>query len=339
MSSYLANLVSRSLRPSDSVQPLLRPLFAPPAPGGDGLLVSPHTEKPEWDVITSPRDSEAKHSERKRHLPKKASPRPEGGDATSLAVPPVEKPQAHDEVPLIEPLRHMGPSMLEPLPEPRANDKVGSEGAANSAVPVIPSVPQVRAANKVTVKEVKNLGQTERSAAASEPEPTAPLPGREMPSLARNREMAANRPRQTVDHTDRVELRVSASREELKPASAEHGAMRRHYPIDQARIQADQSQVRPLQSFRDLSAPRVSSRNESDGSATFAGPRRIFSRHTPIDVPVKLAAPAIPNIEVTIGRIEVRASASTPPATPARPTAPVVGLEEYLRRRSERSSG
>jgi hypothetical protein len=44
-------------------------------------------------------------------------------------------------------------------------------------------------------------------------------------------------------------------------------------------------------------------------------------------------APAAPTIEVTIGRIEVRA-APTPPRTTAGPTVPVMSLDQYLRSRS-----
>jgi hypothetical protein len=43
-----------------------------------------------------------------------------------------------------------------------------------------------------------------------------------------------------------------------------------------------------------------------------------------------------PTIRVTIGRIEVRATAPAPPPAPAaRPTGPRLTLEEYMRRRNE----
>jgi hypothetical protein len=43
-----------------------------------------------------------------------------------------------------------------------------------------------------------------------------------------------------------------------------------------------------------------------------------------------------PTIRVTIGRIEVRATAPAPPPAPAaRPAGPRLTLEEYLRRRNE----
>jgi hypothetical protein len=49
--------------------------------------------------------------------------------------------------------------------------------------------------------------------------------------------------------------------------------------------------------------------------------------------PESAPAAAAPTIEVTIGRIEVRA-APTPPRTTAGPTVPVMSLDQYLRSRS-----
>ena len=57
--------------------------------------------------------------------------------------------------------------------------------------------------------------------------------------------------------------------------------------------------------------------------------------------PVRPEAPAAePVIQVTIGRIEVRAT--PPPAQPSRPrpaALPALSLEEYLRRRSRKGDG
>jgi hypothetical protein len=50
--------------------------------------------------------------------------------------------------------------------------------------------------------------------------------------------------------------------------------------------------------------------------------------------PDQLEAPAPPTINVTIGRVEVRASAPAKRAESARPAAPKLSLEEYLRGRS-----
>lgn len=48
----------------------------------------------------------------------------------------------------------------------------------------------------------------------------------------------------------------------------------------------------------------------------------------------QIETPALPTINVTIGRVEVRASAPAKRADAARPTAPKLSLEEYLRGRS-----
>jgi len=55
---------------------------------------------------------------------------------------------------------------------------------------------------------------------------------------------------------------------------------------------------------------------------------RLQSEHQQMD------APTLPTINVTIGRVEVRASAAAKRADAARPTAPKLSLEEYLRGRS-----
>lgn len=49
----------------------------------------------------------------------------------------------------------------------------------------------------------------------------------------------------------------------------------------------------------------------------------------------QIETPALPTINVTIGRVEVRASAPAKRADAARPTAPKLSLEEYLRGRSK----
>jgi hypothetical protein len=55
---------------------------------------------------------------------------------------------------------------------------------------------------------------------------------------------------------------------------------------------------------------------------------------TPDLVAPKADSPVVPTIQVTIGRIEVRATPAVAPTTlPARPKSPVMSLDEYLHRR------
>ncbi len=80
--------------------------------------------------------------------------------------------------------------------------------------------------------------------------------------------------------------------------------------------------------------PRSALREES-GLSGFGTPSP-RSPQSPLAATGPGPAPAAaPVIRVTIGRIEVRAAAPAPAAPAARPAAPRLGLEEYLRRRGE----
>lgn len=88
--------------------------------------------------------------------------------------------------------------------------------------------------------------------------------------------------------------------------------------IAQASRQIDESRVlKPVQQRRPT-------RQQMQRSA------RIHSQSQP----AQLEAPAPPTINVTIGRVEVRASTPAKRAESARPAAPKLSLEEYLRGRS-----
>jgi len=65
-------------------------------------------------------------------------------------------------------------------------------------------------------------------------------------------------------------------------------------------------------------------------------PPRLASPRAGVRAEAGASPVAEPTIRVTIGRIEVRATAPAPPPVPAaRPAGPRLTLEEYLRRRSE----
>lgn len=62
----------------------------------------------------------------------------------------------------------------------------------------------------------------------------------------------------------------------------------------------------------------------------------------PAHPPLRRPAPAVepgPTIQVTIGRIEVRATPAPAPANPERRPAPVMSLADYLRQRAQATSG
>jgi hypothetical protein len=339
MNSYLSNLVSRTLRPTDSVQPRVGPLFAPPTPGRDGPDVFPPAEEPEPQVATSPRDSGASiRTEPQRPLPMKASPPAGDADAASLAVPVVGMSQTNDKPAFVERPRRVDRSNLKPSPD-APTDMTGKEETANSTIPVVPPVQHVRTEKRVSIKDIRSLGQPEPPPVIAEPTQIDPSPRHARQPPARMRETDPTIPPRAVDATGSSDLGLSASRvENVGPVSAAlRGAMQRYYARDQNIVQP--GPLKSSQSFRNLPVVRGSSPNKpGDDVSPLAGLRSIFGRLKPADAPVKVAAAAMPSIEVTIGHIEVRATASTLHARPARPASPVVGLEEYLRRRAERSS-
>ena len=81
----------------------------------------------------------------------------------------------------------------------------------------------------------------------------------------------------------------------------------------------------PAQSQTERLVPRA-----ADAIEAAATPRFEFARHVP---PTPLAAPPEPTIQVTIGRIEVRAVSPQAAAQKERSASPVMSLSEYLRSR------
>jgi hypothetical protein len=85
-----------------------------------------------------------------------------------------------------------------------------------------------------------------------------------------------------------------------------------HFPADR---------ILPLAKSSNMIEPRVASR---------AGDSR---RGDPSWLPGARSNPSEPAIQVTIGRIEVRAAAQQPPPPTERSASPVMGLDEYLRQK------
>jgi hypothetical protein len=83
--------------------------------------------------------------------------------------------------------------------------------------------------------------------------------------------------------------------------------------------------------------PAVSARKvreaRADASTSGTGGPRFNKQDVPRAMSAPAAAPAVPTIQVTIGRVEVRATSTTSPARKPASAPHVMSLEEYLRQR------
>jgi hypothetical protein len=305
MSGYLSSLLARTFKPAGNLRPMLPSLFGAPA----GLAASPL--ELEQDV----------------ELTQKA-PR---------SVPP---PAAHP---------------VTPLPVASADRKPAPPQDAER-----PDVPN-RSAEPATIarrtSEVPAVRRPEPSAAPPDPEPP-PTPSRAVrqfrPKSPASVEPSERRPASAPEVPAAVERTVAVvppahpgRREELatqipsrppRPESPRHELILDSEPFSSPRP--------PLPSPPpQLAIPRR-------GVRPVAGEMiQATSRRPQPEVPVQLRAVrdvridsprrgtgSEPVIAVTIGRIEVRAPASTPRAASSRASSPAVPLEKYLRDRSGRGA-
>jgi len=194
--------------------------------------------------------------------------------------------------------------------------------------PVAPGVPQDDPNNVVIVKKTPAPvvmaaapplpAVSERPAERRELRPVAPAPPPSQPTHPVTREIE----RETVVH-ERVETRVESKTIERRLES-----LVREPGVE--RIERIQMQATPVAS---PAAPVAPTRRAVTPRPTVAVPdtRPIPQpKPTPMEI-TPLATP--PVVHVTIGRVEIRATAPTPARQTPRSREPKLGLEDYLQRR------
>ena len=336
MSAYLTNLVSRSVG-KPAVQPRLSPLLGPATTG------------PEWTL-----GQVAENVEEEVHSQERMAPTPEV--STSRESADVHQP--HD-VPA-----PTSPTLLSPAKadsqSPPPVKQVSTQDASQSssirpATPLTPPLPNNPARSEIVSDAHSHPVAAPRSIAPSaarrqgEVNPPAqisqvgPAPQLQRKPMARPASVEA--PASNHSHTFRspaIKAVPSGQRSEHRDATVERAPTQdsqilafhsRSQPASSDRVEgAVHDQIRTL--MPDFGKPVKSRTLEAEIGSAIPRKRPLEPEHSPAMLP---HLPPEPTIAVTIGRIEVRALTPSQPMKSTPPAAPVMSLDEYLRRRSGRS--
>ncbi len=335
MSGYLSTLVSRTLRPGDAVQPRLRSLFAPPTPGYDGPQMSAHSDevvaRPETFEISEvfestpqipARDPELRQEQASAPAASQTEPASAPRKASTFANSPTPRRESPPKAALKDDLIREAEIARANLPAPKAASHEGPQTQATARAGIRPWQPQPTSAKDEPTSQISSrLHEPPLSATRRAIDPTQLATIRIEKDEVMTSPARAGRTKPQQDSP-----RTSAGRNSDKHPSA---AERRHLPERESSFS--------LSPFaQDVPSLTSARKRESESSSGARSP--IFVRSRAMESPLMAPAPA-PTIEVTIGRVEVRATPVKESSKPTRPTSPVVGLDEYLRRRSDRSSG
>jgi hypothetical protein len=318
MSDYLANLAARSLAPERSVQPRLAsrfepvaeapPLWAEPPPAAPPVFA----ERVEEGVAARPLPPRAPASRSRRSAPPGAI---EPSSEERPAPEPVRRQRARASRPLETPEPPEIRSALEERPHPRPLSHLPpalspGEGRKAKETPLLqvdsPEFPPSPGGGRVG--DGRGAGGEESLRPALQPRLSPPLPRHSRAFATEDREIQDASPRARQAGTVAPAARLE---EPPRPAAPPPQTAPPPRPAPPARVVLE---------------PRVT-------VAPAAPPPAL-------PAPLRAAEAPAPTIQVTIGRIEVRAT--PPPAQPSRPrpSAPsALSLEEYLRRRSKGGDG
>jgi hypothetical protein len=314
MSGYLASLISRTFEPQVAVQPHLAPLFGASGPEpGRSTARLPIEEESVAEVVPRVVRSPI-------HLDTSA----EAPVAVGVKkVTPTVLPEA--------------PAELAPPPN-NARDTLPDNTAHRSSSPDPKLHSERPPASRLdeSTRQVRSSSKIEPPALAAKPVTAKPVAGTE--PATEIREVVELR---VIDPLPRAKPRTEMQRQDVVPAGEApleptlRSDVERYYSRNQPQAAEDHDAPRPPAAGQYRQAVTgFPSRPAAAERAPAPAPRIIPAR-----AERKAAAPyppdlSQPTIQVTIGRIEVRAAAPAQPHKPARAPSAVLGLEEYLRQRS-----
>jgi hypothetical protein len=299
MSDYLTNLIVRSMGSAPVVKPRLPSLFEPPMPYAVSLAESypaeDHavSETAPQDVLDRPEVASAP-SERPISIRKSQTER---NVKSELPPPPLAQP-FHAREPSganVHPLSDDGPPARPFLEILQERDLP----APAQSPPLSPSFETLSNSNR----------PTRRAVFAGVPDAVP--------------ENFASPLYQSTQQQPSVMIEVRKSGESNSQLERTRLARQLREPVE-SQVRRLSGETEPPESER----PVAFTQKATEATEPLKIPRLEFARHFP---PVPSVSPPEPTIQVTIGRVEVRA-ASTQPATPKqRAPSPVMTLHDYLR--------
>jgi hypothetical protein len=351
MSDFLTNLVARNLEPATEIKPRLASLYEPPPLAG-GILSAPISgptvgppsppergsqELNETAYIVSTIPAARFSTERQRRAQSLESDRA-ARRASSLHQPDDES----------DAIKHVSvPDLSQPPSSfvPHAFDENDVDWSSNQPSQ-IPAKPLHHEAHSQTLPSL-----TESPSQSDAPVRPGPEKSKLMPATARDEGRAGQT--HLASTTEQADAAAKPSpaptQESLQPAPTKD-TRRRARALDAENSRGmEESDSLDQQSASDaprpaiaarltprLPAEEVSARGERDAPAGVLL-RPQVTRKTEVDAPGQAAAPeAAPVINVTIGRIEVRATSATESRPrPQRQQTSSTSLDEYLRQRAQ----
>lgn len=316
MSDFLSNLLYRSSGAAEVIQPRLPSLFEPATPytgslAATGSQLDEVAREVRWESVRDDTDAERSQSQMRPETEPPLDARPMLREERHFQREPVgeSRPRSADAMPDRSQDEEMEPPRIPPQMTHAAPymDKTFRTPPLIDARPV-PRRPNLPSDNTAETRE-------------RESQPASPLAQPRAGTVQR----PESSPAASAVHRPTPQHPAAPSNSGVtKPA-----ALREPQPVATTRPRFAPSE--PSRPSRPEASPRPAA------VAPLPPPARRVDLAHPLP-PARTSVPTEPTIQVTIGRIEVRAVSSPASAAKERTASPVMSLNEYLRQQAKRSS-
>jgi hypothetical protein len=355
MSDFLKSLVARQLGDAPTVRPRLAGRFEPPpdafapeAPTRAAAWSEPDSEAHELflEVETRPAPTrDVEHTHDSPEATRAPAPRPESSDAHERVV--FVREQREESRPVLRPERNPSQTSehTHDAPPPGRESKMHDAQDTPSLTVRAESRTQTRADEE---GDASVRPQSIVSASVKEARPVKPFTQTHRPAPFNTRERGDLRTPSTLEPREPSSHKVDDAQRphtDVRPAPASPPARREADGEQRAseekssltRIEPARAEARAKESEGEAEsyAAHQVRRARQETTSTEPRPTRRRARQTATHDGARKSADVAPTINVTIGRVEVRATQDRP-AAKRRPddAAPRMSLDDYLRRRN-----